>query len=496
MRTLLWISLSILPLSLATAAETASWPQFRGPNGQGIADEKGAPPPSEFGPAKNALWKTPLPSGHGSPCIWGDRIFVTSFDATKKTLEVIAVDRQNGKIVWRKSVDTPKIEKVHEEGNPAASTPVTDGNRVYVYFGSSGLTAYDFSGKVEWHYAIPLYEGPYGSGTSPVLAGDLVLVSRDYAPDPTLFAVHKKDGTLAWKADLAKVRIASSSSHATPLIWKNQVVLNRPTRVAGHSLQDGHELWRINTTSVGDATPVADGDTIYAAAYNMGSDPAGVVEKTPWSVALAKYDKDKDGKLSKEEVPADDLYFLRRVGVPDSVSGAHFTIKLFFNNIDGNKDGFIDEAEYDQAFIRFRATAENNGLMALRPEGEGDISEKAVQWKERRSVPEIPTPLSYRGQVYAVANGGVFTAVDAKTGKLLYRNRLNAAGTYYASPVVAGGKILVCSSEGIVTVLAAGPDFKILSSNDIGERIYGTPAVIGPRIYLRTASNLWAFGEK
>jgi len=486
--------LTVTLLANAADVKQSVWPQFRGPDGRGVADDQA--PPSEFGLRKNVLWKTPLPSGHGSPCIWGNRIFVTAFDKEKQLLEVIAIDRKDGKIAWRKGIDAPKIEKVHVEGNPAASTPVTDGKHVFVYVGSFGLIAYDFEGKVIWQHPIPLYEGPYGSGTSPVLAGDLVLVSRDYPPNPTLIAVNKKDGTLAWKADLDKVRLASSTAHSTPLVWKGQVVLNRPTRVAGHSLKDGSELWRVVTTSAGDATLTADAHIIYAALYNMGTDPAAHPEKTPWSVALAKYDKDHDGKLSKAEAPANDLYFLRRVGVPDDVSGAHFNVNLFFNVLDTNKDGFVDEAEYDAAFIRFGAPAERNGLMAIKPEGSGDITSTAVLWSERRSVPEVPSPMSYRGQVVMVANGGVLTVVDAKSGKVSFRTRLNAPGTYYASPVAAGGKILVSSSEGIVTVFESGPEFKLLSSNDLGERVYGTPAILESRVYIRTASALWAFGTK
>ena len=493
MRLAICITFTLLAASAADMKQP-TWPQFRGPEGRGVADDQA--PPSEFGPKKNVLWKTALPSGHGSPCIWGNRIFVTAFDKEKQLLEVVAVDRKDGKIAWRKAIDAPRIEKVHVEGNVAASTPVSDGKHVFVYVGSFGLIAYDFDGKVIWQHPIPIYEGPYGSGTSPVLAGELVLVSRDYPPDPTLIAVNKKDGSLAWKADLAKVRLASSTAHSTPLIWKGQVVLNRPTRVSGHSLKDGSELWRVASTAAGDSTLTAEGDTIYAALYNMGSEPGARPEKTPWSAALAKYDKDHDGKLSKAEVPTDDLYFLRRVGVPDNVSGAHFNFSLFFNGLDQNKDGFIDETEYDNAFTRFGAPAEKNGLMAIRPEGSGDITPTAVLWNERRGVPEVPSPISYRGQVVMVASGGVLTVVDAKDGKVLHRTRLNALGTYYASPVAAGGKILVCSSEGIVTVFESGTDFKLLASNDLGERIYGTPAILDSKVYVRTASALWAFGTK
>ena len=134
--------------------------------------------------------------------------------------------------------------------------------------------------------------------------------------------------------------------------------------------------------------------------------------------------------------------------------------------------------------------------MAIKPEGSGDITSTAVLWSERRSVPEVPSPMSYRGQVVMVANGGVLTVVDAKSGKVSFRTRLNAPGTYYASPVAAGGKILVSSSEGIVTVFESGPEFKLLSSNDLGERVYGTPAILESRVYIRTASALWAFGTK
>jgi hypothetical protein len=212
---------------------------------------------------------------------------------------------------------------------------------------------------------------------------------------------------------------------------------------------------------------------------------------------LEKYDKNHDGKLSLDELPDDDLYTLRRVGVPMSVPGAHFTLKLFFRRYDANHDGFIDEAEYNAAYDKpFMAPAENNGLMAIRPGGQGDLSDTAVLWKERRSVPEIPAPLAYHGRVYMVANGGIVTCVDEKSGKLIYRGRVNAAGAYYASPVAAGGKILIASGEGVVSVLGEGAELTVLANNDLGEPVYGTPALVDGRIYIRSVGHLWAFGSK
>src|SRR5204863_2810970 len=111
------------------------WPQFRGPGGLGIGNDKMSLP-SEFGPTKALLWKTELPLGHGSPCIWGDRIFVTGFDPADRKLEVIALNRVSGVIVWRKTVPATEIERVHQISSPATSTRVTNGNRVFGYFGS------------------------------------------------------------------------------------------------------------------------------------------------------------------------------------------------------------------------------------------------------------------------------------------------------------------------------------------------------------------------
>src|SRR5262249_43818644 len=153
-------------------------------------------------------------------------------------------------------------------------------------------------------------------------------------PEPLLFAIRKQDGKLAWKTALvASTQMGPQTSHATPLIWKDQIVLHRPGEVSAHSFQDGKKLWWFPTPSAGTSTLSAGGDVIYINAYNMGADPAGAVALPPFSEALAKYDKDKDGKLSFAEAPANDLFFLRRVGVPDNVPGAHFNIKQFFRFI-------------------------------------------------------------------------------------------------------------------------------------------------------------------
>ncbi len=306
---------------IAVCAEVVDdkWPQFRGPGGLGIGNDK-VTLPSEFGPSKALLWKTELPVGHGSPCVWGERIFVTGFDPTSRKLEVISINRKDGTIVWRRTVPAEEIEKVHEISSPATSTPVTDGEKIYVYIGSYGILAYEWNGNLAWKYPMGASKSPYGSGTSPVLAGDLVLVTRDYAPDPYMLAVRKKDGELAWKVDLVNSpQMGPKTSHATPVVWRDQIVLNRPSEVSAYAPKDGKRLWWFPTASAGTSTPSAGDGVLYVNAFSIMADPAGMVELKPFSYALEKYDTNKDGKLSESEVPADDLYFLKRAGMPDNL---------------------------------------------------------------------------------------------------------------------------------------------------------------------------------
>lgn len=117
--------------------DPVQWPQYRGPQGAGISETAG---PVQFGPKQNLLWAVELPHGHSSPSIWGDQIYVSSFDKSSKKLEVIAVDRKNGRIRWRQTVPATEIEKVHAVSSPATATPITDGERIYSYFGSASLS--------------------------------------------------------------------------------------------------------------------------------------------------------------------------------------------------------------------------------------------------------------------------------------------------------------------------------------------------------------------
>jgi outer membrane protein assembly factor BamB len=103
--------------------------------------------------------------------------------------------------------------------------------------------------------------------------------------------------------------------------------------------------------------------------------------------------------------------------------------------------------------------------------------------------------LHYRGRVYLVKDGGIVTCLEARSGKVAYRGRLGAACTYFASPVAGDGKIFACSRDGVVVVLAAGDQLKVLARNDLAEAINATPAIVDGKLYIRTDAALYAFGE-
>ena len=190
---LIILLVTVILSTFASATQNSGkawWPQFRGPNSSGIGDGK---PPVNFGPDQNVLWKTAVGPGLSSPIIWEGRIFLTEFDRARTRLSTLCIDRRTGKVLWRRAVAPEQIEKVHEISSPAGSTPVTDGERVYVYFGSYGLVCYDLNGNQKWERRLPLPENPYGAVSSPIVAGALLALNHQ-GKDAYLLGVNRHDG--------------------------------------------------------------------------------------------------------------------------------------------------------------------------------------------------------------------------------------------------------------------------------------------------------------
>src|SRR5215471_18676278 len=255
---------TVLLSSFAGATPNAGkvwWPQFRGPNSSGLGEGR---PPVRFGPDKNVLWKTALGPGLSSPIIWEGRIFLTEFDRPTNQLATLCIDQRMGKILWRRTVAAAEIEKVHEMSSPAAPTPATDGERVYVYFGSYGLVSYDFDGKLLWERRLPLPQNIYGAVASPIVAEDLLVLNHQ-GKDAYMLAVNRRDGKTVWKTDRSKFQYGWS----TPVHWHHDgideiVVLGgdfKPDqRLMAYNLADGAERWWVGgLPPCGKSTPVIGG---------------------------------------------------------------------------------------------------------------------------------------------------------------------------------------------------------------------------------------------
>ncbi len=464
------------------------WPQFRGPDGSGLA-EKGKPP-VEFGPGKRLVWKVELPPGHSSPVIWDDRIFLTAFEDGK--LETICLNRIDGKIIWKEAAPAKEVEKVHAVNSPASPTPATDGQRVYVYFGSFGLLAYDMNGKALWQHPIPTPKSTWGTAASPiVLDGKVILVSDSNNGDSILLALDAKTGEQKWNVD----RKGVNSGWCTPYVWrhggKTELVVGSNGRLISYDPLKGEQLWQISGMFRDPIPmPVGNEELLFYVSPGVGSSDT----KLPtWAEFAAEFDADHDGKVQAKEIPKG-AGFVMRPEVPKSTPGNVFQYSFVFGALDANHDGALDEAEWTPmaGFVKNQP----RGLYALKAGISGEAGPSAVAWKDDKGLPEIPSPVLHDGIIYLLRDGGMLTAYTAKSGSVLYdRERIGVAGQYCASPIIAGDHLYAASERGVVNVLKVGEKFEVLAKNDLSENIYATPAVAGNNLYVRTKAHLWSFGE-
>jgi outer membrane protein assembly factor BamB len=194
-------------------------------------------PPIQFSAGTNLVWKVEVPSGLSSPCIADDRIFLTAFENGK--LFAACFSRRDGKELWRQEAPAGKVPEVHKVSSPAVATPATDGQRVYVYFVPFGLVAYDFKGKEQWRKAVSIGYVMNGSGTSPLIAGDTLVLNCDQDEGESfVLAVEARTGKTRWQTPRTD---SQSGSYTTPVVWKHgrqqDVVVAGSLRVAGYDLR-------------------------------------------------------------------------------------------------------------------------------------------------------------------------------------------------------------------------------------------------------------------
>jgi outer membrane protein assembly factor BamB len=469
------LALALCLLLITVAARAEDWPQFRGPGGRAAAPD-GPKYPAEIGPDKNVLWKTPLPPGHSSPVVHGDRIYLTAVK-DKKQLLTLALDRRTGEVLWQKEAPHGPLEKIHAIGSYAQSSCATDGTHVVSLFGSAGLFCYDREGKELWHVPMGPFKNEFGAGSSPLLIDGRLVLNQDHDSDSFLTVLDVRTGKPLWRTDRSEFPVG----YASPVLWevggKRQIVQAGALRVVGYDFETGKEVWTVRGVArVMNMTPTVGPDNVlYVAGWTAGADPGDKIEVPSFDEMLKQNDKNKNGTLEADEIP--DGPFKSR-----------------FGQFDRDKDGHISRAEWDKQRELFGGAV--NRLLAIKPGGKGDVTKTHVLWEQSKQLPYVPSPLYYKGVLFLVKNGGFLSSVDPKTGEILKYDRVPGAANYYASPVGADGKVYLLGQGGELSVVSAEAKWKVLHRARFGAEGFATPALADGKIYLRTAEYLYCFGEK
>ena len=473
----------VITLFVATTAFAEEWSQFRGPNGSGVSATTGLP--QKFGPNENVVWKTELPAGHSSPVLTRDRIFITAHTKEKDTykLFVICLDRATGKILWQREVPRSLTGRLQNVNGPASPSPVTDGSNVYAFFQEFGLVSYDATGKLRWKLPLGPFNMFYGFGASPILVDDKVILPVDQDnPSSYLIAVDKDNGRLRWKVD----RPIVISGYSTPIIYQpkqgpKQIVVPESFQLSAYSVADGKRVWWVRGLAC-EMKSIAsnDGEYLYINGWGFPQNQPGRQVKTiSWDEALPRYDKNNDRQIAKTEI-----------------SGIEPMDKMLtdaFEAFDMNRDDKLNSRDWEV----FRAMmASENGLLAIKLGGQGDQTASAIRWRYTKPVPQVPSTLLYKGVLYMINDSGILLSFDPATGNVIKQGRLHGAiDKYFSSPVAADDKVFLIGQGGQVSVLKAAGQWEVLGVNELDDECYATPAIADGRLYIRTRSALYCFGQ-
>ena len=498
------LSAALLITALAFPVQAANWPGFRGPNGTAVSDESQLP--TEWGKDKNVAWKVALPGyGWSCPVVWGEKVFVTTAvsDKQKKPtagfggpgggfggpggpggprgpggpkggfggggpkggfgrqeppddvykFQVICLNAADGKILWRETAREGKPTIPTQASNTYASeTPVTDGERVYAYFGMHGLYAYDFAGKQVWKLDLGSYPTAlgFGTGSSPALADGKVIVQCDNEKESFLVAVDAGTGKELWRT-----KRTERTGYSTPLVWKNkertEIICVGSQKVRSYDPATGKQLWELGgMAGQPKATPAATDDLLIV---GTGGGPGGMMG---------------GGRFGPPGGPKGGPG-----AGPKAGPGA------------GPKGGF-------------GMGGGNRPLFAVKPGASGDITLKegakssdVVVWTDAKAGPQTASPLVYQGYLYVLdERGGSLTCYDVKTGKQQYKERLGGRG-FTSSPWAYDGKVFCLDDSGTTYVVQAGPTFKELGKNVLDGMCWSSPAVGNGAVFLRTVDTLY-----
>jgi outer membrane protein assembly factor BamB len=433
---------SRLALPLFVGAVVASslvfaenWPQWRGPLFNGSTTETGLP--TTWSTTEGVAWVTPMPGpSAATPAVWGDRVFVSSVDAQSKGLVGICISVKDGKVLWQKQVGKDRPALVGGN-NMACPSPIADGQRVFFYYGTGDLAAFDCDGNPLWSRTLDKDLGEfivkYGYSSSPLLyKGKLYVVllqnsspgkyrasNRTGPLSSYLIALDPATGKDLWRhVRRSEATDESLEAYITPVPYegqgRSQVVVVGGDCLTGHNPDDGEEVWR-------------------------------------WS----------------------------------------------YNRQHGNMQRLVPSAVPGDGLIYF-AEPRGKPLHAIRPDGTGALTDAHVAWTFKGTTTDAATPLYYKGRVYLLdGDRRVMHCLDAKTGEVKWQGQLGQGPVLRGSPTGADGRVYCINEAGQVIVLAAGDELKVVARIPMGEGpCRSSMAVAAGRLFIRTAKNLYCIGGK
>jgi len=435
---------------LGVLLSAADWPAYRGPAASGVG--QGSAPATwnadaSTGPVRNIKWKTPIPGlSHSSPVILGDKLFVTTAISS--------------------AGNAPLKIGLYGSGDSAND----DGEQEWVLYCLDKHT-----GKVLWRQTAHRGKPRARRHTKATHAN--TTVATDGKRVIALFGSeglysYKLDGQLEWQKDLGTLDMAPSDDRtvswgfaSSPALFEDTVIVQSDSKqgsfLAAFAAADGKELWRTTRSTVSVCSWATPG------VFRTANRVQIVANGYPY---IAGYDFKTGRELWRLKSGGD-------IPVPTPFM-AHGLI-------------YVANAHGDKA-----------PLYAIRPDATGDITPVAgssvstgVVWSTDRNGSYLQTPVVYGDLIYASTSQGIFKAYDARTGRLLYENRLGNGGSFTSSPIAADGKIYVSDEEGETFVIKAGPRFAIAATNELGEILLSTPAISDKVMYIRTSASVLAISE-
>ncbi len=428
-----YLSVCSLLLVHSAIARADNWPQWRGKNSDGISTEKNIP--TKWSKSEKIVWRTPMPGQAGAtPCIWGDRIYATSSEGSD--LVLLCLSTADGKVLWKQKVGDGNQDARAGEGNSASPSPSTDGEHVWVFFGTGALACFSMEGKEVWKFNVSDRFGKidiqFGMTSTPVLEGDglyLQLIhGRMQRGDQTrtgkVIKLDKLTGKTVWEMDrVTEAQFECKHSYASPFIYDDKkskfLVVHGADCTTGHDLVLGKEIWRFGMLN--GPTP-------------LNSKPNDVTFRFVASPCV-------DPKSNT-------------IIIPTAKEGPVIAVK------------------------------------ASELQGDSSAKESAVAWNLPRT-PDVSIPVIVDGLVYMLQKDGKLQCVELATGKEVYLNR-TYSGQHRSSPLYADGHLYFGSNDGHFTVVKAGKDFEIVSTLEMGEAITASAIVSNGTLYIRSYKALYA----